>query len=177
MKARPAPMTIFDAFVHLAPIVSLRGLPVARQYYEILLAELQDRVQKGIGAITNEQKRLMWDNIAVWFKLRDWSHLFAERGCSFVAATYTNAWAETIHYLDESSPFESMAKAYNLVILNNNLKHRLNLFRRAIRHEATAGRRAGRKGSGYRSGHDRFPGVFRGTGQNPAGGLFRSTGS
>ncbi len=132
MKARPAPMTIFDAFVHLAPIVSLRGLPVARQYYEILLAELQDRVQKGIGAITNEQKRLMWDNIAVWFKLRDWSHLFAERGCSFVAATYTNAWAETIHYLDESSPFESMAKAYSLVILNNNLKHRLNLMKQMI---------------------------------------------
>ncbi len=132
LKARPAPMTIFDAFVHLAPIVSLRGLPVARQYYEILLKELEERVKRGISAVVNERWRLMWDNIAVWFKLRDWSHLFAQRGCAFVAATYTNAWAETIHYLDPSKPFESLAKVYSLVILNNNLKHRLNLMRQMI---------------------------------------------
>ena len=133
LKARPAPMTIFDAFVHLAPIVSLRGLPVAKEYYEILLEELQDRVRKGIAAVKNEKRRLLWDNIAVWFKLRDWSILFAEHGCNFVAATYTNAWVETIHYLDARSPFESMAKVYSLVILNNNLKHRLNLMRQMIK--------------------------------------------
>jgi benzoyl-CoA reductase/2-hydroxyglutaryl-CoA dehydratase subunit BcrC/BadD/HgdB len=133
MKNRPAPMSIFDAFVHLAPIVSLRGLPVSMEYYDILLEELRERVKSGIGAVTNERKRLMWDNIAVWFKLRDWSHLFAERGFNFVAATYTNAWAETIHYLDEGSPFESMARAYSLVILNNNLNHRLNLMERMIK--------------------------------------------
>jgi bcr-type benzoyl-CoA reductase subunit B len=133
MKNRPAPMSIFDAFVHLGPIVSLRGLSVARDYYRILLQELEQRVAQGIGAITNERKRLMWDNIAVWFKLRDWSRLFAENEYNFVAATYTNAWAETIHYLDEKRPLESMAKAYALVILNNNLDHRLKLMEKMIR--------------------------------------------
>jgi benzoyl-CoA reductase/2-hydroxyglutaryl-CoA dehydratase subunit BcrC/BadD/HgdB len=105
---------------------------VALEYYKILLDELQERVHQGIGAVTHEKKRLMWDNIAIWFKLRDWSLLFAERGFNFVAATYTNAWAETIHYLDEGSPFESMAKAYGLVILNNNLNHRLELMAQMI---------------------------------------------
>ncbi|MBW2117819.1 MAG: 2-hydroxyacyl-CoA dehydratase [Deltaproteobacteria bacterium] len=133
MKHSPAPMTIFDAFVHMAPVVSLRGLPVSLDYYRILLEELEDRIEKGIGAIAKEEKRLMWDNIAVWFKLRDWSLLFAERGFNFVAATYTNAWAETIHYLDPQSPFESMARAYSLVILNNNMDHRLKLMERMIR--------------------------------------------
>ena len=133
MKHSPAPMTIFDAFVHMAPVVSLRGLPVCLDYYRILLEELEDRIEKGIGAITKEEKRLMWDNIAVWFKLRDWSLLFAERGFNFVAATYTNAWAETIHYLDPQSPFESMARAYSLVILNNNMDHRLKLMEKMIR--------------------------------------------
>ena len=132
MKHRPAPMTIFDAFVHLAPIVSLRGLPVALDYYQILFRECNERVEKGIGSISNERKRLMWDNIAIWFTLRDWSLLFAERGLNIVAATYTNAWAETIHYLDERSPFESMAKAYSLAILNNNLNHRLKLMEQMI---------------------------------------------
>ena len=133
MKARPAPMTIFDAFTHLAPIVSLRGLPVTLEYYRTLLSELKDRVDRGIGAIKNERKRLMWDNIAIWFKLRDHAHLFAERGMNFVTATYTNAWAETISYMNEKQPLQSMAKAYSLVILNNNLNHRLKLMERLIK--------------------------------------------
>lgn len=132
MRARPAPMTIFDAFVHLAPVVSLRGLPVAQDYYEILLAELTQRVEQGIGAITNEKKRLMWDNIAVWYKVRDFSELFAARGMNFVAATYTNAWAETIQHLDMTKPWESLAKTYSLVILNNNLEHRLGLMEKMV---------------------------------------------
>jgi bcr-type benzoyl-CoA reductase subunit B len=132
MKARPAPMTIFDAFIHLAPIVSLRGLPVCLDYYRILLQELQDRVSRGIGALREERKRLMWDNIAIWYKVRDFSNLFAEQGMNFVTATYTNAWAETTPYMDASSPFESMARAYSLVILNNNLNYRLNLMKRLI---------------------------------------------
>ncbi len=133
MKARPAPMTIFDAFVHLAPIVSLRGLPVTLDYYRMLLEELTERVHKGIGAIKDEQKRLMWDNIAIWYKVRDYANLFAEHGMNFVVATYTNAWAETTPYLDESRPLESMVKAYSLVILNNNLNHRLGLMERLIK--------------------------------------------
>lgn len=133
MKHRPAPMTIFDAFVHMAPIVSLRGLPVALDYYRLLLKELEERVEQGIGAVTNERKRLMWDNIAVWFKLRDWSLLFAERGFNFVAATYTSAWAETTYYEDDRSLFESMARTYSHVILNNNLDYRLKLMEQMIR--------------------------------------------
>jgi bcr-type benzoyl-CoA reductase subunit B len=133
MKTHPAPMTIFDAFVHLAPVVSLRGLPVALDYYRLLLSELRERVDKGIGALTHERKRLMWDNIAIWYKVRDFSNLFAERGMNFVTATYTNAWAETTPHLDEGKPFESMARAYSLVILNNNLNHRLSLMERLIK--------------------------------------------
>jgi benzoyl-CoA reductase/2-hydroxyglutaryl-CoA dehydratase subunit BcrC/BadD/HgdB len=133
MKAHPAPMTIFDAFVHLAPVVSLRGLPVALEYYRLLLGELRERVDKGIGAIARETKRLMWDNIPMWYKVRDLSNLFAERGMNFVTATYTNAWAETTPHLDEGRPFESMARAYSLVILNNNLNNRLSLMERLIK--------------------------------------------
>jgi benzoyl-CoA reductase/2-hydroxyglutaryl-CoA dehydratase subunit BcrC/BadD/HgdB len=116
----------------LAPIVSLRGLEVGRDYYTQLLAELDERIAAGIAAITNERKRLLWDNIAVWFKLRDWAGFFAEKGYNFVAATYTNAWAETVHYMDEERPFESMAKVYGLIILNNNLGHRLRLLTRMV---------------------------------------------
>ena len=133
MKAKPAPMTIFDAFGHLAPVVSLRGLPVALEFYRTLLSELRERVEKGIGAVTNERKRLMWDNIAMWYKVRDYANLFAEHGMNFVTATYTNAWAETTPHMDSDRPFESMARTYSLVILNNNLNHRLHLMERLIK--------------------------------------------
>lgn len=133
LKARPAPMTIFDAFGHLAPVVSLRGLPVALEYYQLLLKELEERVERGVGALKRETKRLMWDNIAIWYKVRDYAELFASRGMNFVTATYTNAWAETTHFMDETRPFESMAKTYGLAILNNHLEHRLTLMEELIR--------------------------------------------
>jgi bcr-type benzoyl-CoA reductase subunit B len=133
MKARPAPMSIFDAFGHLAPIVSLRGLPVALEYYRSLLQELKERVKQGVGAISSERKRLMWDNIAIWYKWRDLSNLFADRGMNMVTDTYTSAWAENAPHMDESRPLESMARTYSLVILNNNLNHRLKLMERLIK--------------------------------------------
>ena len=133
MKVRPAPMSIFDAFIHLAPIVSLRGLPVTLEYYQTLLDELKERNNNKIGAVIPERKRLMWDNIAIWYKVRDFSTLFAERGMNFVTATYTNAWAETISFMDETRPFESLARTYSRVILNNNLNHRLDLMERLIK--------------------------------------------
>ena len=106
----------------------MRGEQACLDYYELLKAELTDRVERGIGAVKNERKRLLWDNIAVWYKLNAWAKLFAAKGYVFTAATYTNAWAETIHHLDENKPFESLARAYGLVILNNNLDHRLKLM-------------------------------------------------
>lgn len=132
MQARPAPMSIFDAFVHMAPVVSLRGLPVAEQYYETLVAELQERVKDGVGGLKKERFRLLWDNIAVWFKVAEFARMFGEAGGAFVAATYTNAWAETAHHLDMSTPFEAMAKAYSLVVLNRDLSHRVRLMKRII---------------------------------------------
>ncbi|MEA3286165.1 MAG: 2-hydroxyacyl-CoA dehydratase [Candidatus Marinimicrobia bacterium] len=132
MQAKPAPMTIFDAFGHLAPVVSLRGLPVAQDYYHILQEEVEERVHLGIGAITNERYRLIWDNIAVWYQVRFLATFFAERNMNFVTATYTNAWAETTGLLDVKKPWTSMAQAYGQIILNNNMKHRLALMKKMI---------------------------------------------
>jgi len=132
MASKPAPMSIFDAFAHMAPVVSLRGLPVAERYYRILLAELTQRADVGVGAVNGERIRLLWDNIAVWFKVADFARTFGAAGAAFVGATYTSAWAETTHHIEPSQPFESMAKAYSLVVLNRDLKHRVALMKKMI---------------------------------------------
>ncbi len=124
LRRRPAPMTIFDAFVHLMPIVSLRGLPVCERYYEGLLAELRGRVERGVAAVPGERHRLLWDNIAIWFAIGPLARLFAEHGAVPVVATYTHAWAETARQMDLRNPFGALARTYGGIFLNRDLAHR-----------------------------------------------------
>jgi benzoyl-CoA reductase/2-hydroxyglutaryl-CoA dehydratase subunit BcrC/BadD/HgdB len=115
---RPAPMSAFDAFYHLALIVTLRGTPVVVEYYTQLLAKMKDRVAKGVGAVPNEKYRLLWDNIPIWPRTRWLSQKFAAHDACLVADTYTSAWCGTMKYIDENNFFDSMAEAYTRIYLN-----------------------------------------------------------
>ncbi|MBN1288208.1 MAG: 2-hydroxyacyl-CoA dehydratase [Actinobacteria bacterium] len=112
---RPSPITCFDAFIHMAPIVTLRGTARVIDYYRALKAEIEQRVEKGISAVPEERYRLLWDNIPIWYELRNLGHLFAEQGACLVADTYTTAWAVEIEVDD---PVNSMARAYSSIYLN-----------------------------------------------------------
>jgi benzoyl-CoA reductase/2-hydroxyglutaryl-CoA dehydratase subunit BcrC/BadD/HgdB len=115
---RPAPMSAFDAFYHLALIVTLRGTREVIDYYAKLLAEMNDRVARGIGAIPNEKYRLLWDNIPIWPRTRWLSQRFASHDACLVADTYTSAWCGTMKYIDENHFVDSMAEAYTRIYLN-----------------------------------------------------------
>jgi len=115
---KPAPMSAFDAFYHLALIVTLRGTKVAVKYYENLLATMKDRVARGIGVVPNEKYRLLWDNIPIWHRTRWLSNKFASHDACLVADTYTSAWCGVIKYIDENRFLDSMAEAYTRIYLN-----------------------------------------------------------
>jgi benzoyl-CoA reductase/2-hydroxyglutaryl-CoA dehydratase subunit BcrC/BadD/HgdB len=112
---RPSPFTCFDAFIHMAPIVTLRGTQEVVEYYKLLRDEMQERVRDGIGAVPDEKYRLIWDNIPIWFAMRSLGNLFSENNACLVADTYTTAWAVDIKIDD---PLTSMADAYTKVYLN-----------------------------------------------------------
>ena len=114
----PAPMSAFDAFYHLALIVTLRGTQEVIDYYTQLLEKMKDRVAKGIGAVPNEKYRLLWDNIPIWHRTRWLSQKFASHDACLVADTYTSAWCGTMKYIDENRFFDSMAEAYTRIYLN-----------------------------------------------------------
>jgi len=114
----PAPMSAFDAFYHLALIVTLRGTRDVIDYYTQLLEKMKDRVAKGIGAVPNEKYRLLWDNIPIWHRTRWLSQKFASHDACLVADTYTSAWCGTMKYIDENRFFDSMAEAYTRIYLN-----------------------------------------------------------
>jgi benzoyl-CoA reductase/2-hydroxyglutaryl-CoA dehydratase subunit BcrC/BadD/HgdB len=108
--AKPSPITFFDGTIHMGPAVVLRGTQVAVDYYQTLLAELQQRVTDQVAAVAGEKYRLYWDGMPVWGKLRPLSQQFLELNTNVVASTYCNSWI--FNQLDPNRPFESMAQAY-----------------------------------------------------------------
>ncbi len=115
---RPSPMTCFDAFFHLALIVTLRGTQIAVDYYKSLLEEMKQRVADGISAIPNERYRLLWDNLPIWYRVKWMSEKFAAHDACLVADTYTSAWCGQLQYMDEDNFLDSMAEAYTRIYLN-----------------------------------------------------------
>lgn len=115
---KPSPMTAFDAFFHLALIVTLRGKKIVITYYQSLLKELQERNAQNIGAVDNEKYRLLWDNLPIWFRMRWLSEKFASHNAALVADTYTQAWCGVIDYIDENDFLGTMGEAYTRIHLN-----------------------------------------------------------
>ena len=81
----------------------------------------------------------LWDNLPVWFAVRRFSTLLAERGFNFVSTSYTNAWAEAGEGIDPGDPLGSAARTYTHIILNQDLPNRLGILRRLSRDYAVDG--------------------------------------
>ena len=73
-------MTAFDGFIHMGPIVDMRGDPETTDYYERMLDELDERIRNGVGAIREERYRVLWDNLPIWYKIGDFSKWLGGHG-------------------------------------------------------------------------------------------------
>ncbi|MBM4372904.1 MAG: 2-hydroxyacyl-CoA dehydratase, partial [Deltaproteobacteria bacterium] len=131
-RHRPAPLTVFDQFILMGPIVEMRGDVETIRFYEAMLRALDRRIEAGVGAIRDERRRLLWDNLPIWYRVRRLSELLAERGAACVASTYTNAWGELASMMEPGRPLESMARVYLHPILNRSTQHKLDTMRRMV---------------------------------------------
>ena len=122
-RHHPAPIAAFDAFIHMAPIVTLRGTRWAVHYYKKLKKELEERIKTKTGAFAREEIRLIWDNIPIWYDIRNLSRLLASHGAVLVADTYTSAWV--LDDLDLTKPLEGLARAYAVIHLNQGLNYKI----------------------------------------------------
>jgi len=113
--ASPAPLSFFDATIHMGPAVVLRGSNTAIEYYELLLKELEERIANGVGAVDGEKFRLYWEGMPIWGKLRDLSELFIQFDTAVIASTYCNSWI--FKAFDPADPFLSMARAYSEIFI------------------------------------------------------------
>ncbi len=111
----PAPMTFFDGTTLMGPAVVARGTQEAVDFYKKLLAELEARVENGVGVMDGERFRIYWEGMPIWGRLRAHSELFASLGANVIASTYCNSWIFTD--LDPADPFMSMARAYTKLFI------------------------------------------------------------
>ncbi len=113
--AKPSPLTFFDGTTLMGPAVVGRGTQEAVKYYKLLLEELQERVETGIGAVDGERFRIYWEGMPIWGRLRAHSELFASLSACVLASTYCNSWI--FSDLDPEDPFVSMARAYTKLFI------------------------------------------------------------
>lgn len=131
-RHRPSPISVFDQFIQMAPIVEMRGDPVTVDFYAAMLREVDERIARGIGVVKEEKRRLLWDNLPIWYRLRYLAEFLGQHGVAIVASTYTNAWGELAHLVDPERPFESMARTYMYPILNRGTGDKLRTMQQMI---------------------------------------------
>ena len=124
---RPAPMSSFDSFFLMGPIVTLRGTQECVDFYATLVDEMKGRVDEGVGVIDEERYRLLWDNIPMWFATKPISQAFANHNAVFVSATYTASWVLS-RMFTEGDPWEAMAENYMVPYINRGFEKRLEIL-------------------------------------------------
>jgi len=127
-KCKPSPLNCADRFLLMAPVVAQRGLIETVTSYEAVLAEVQQRVDNGKGAITvDETYRLLFDNIPIWFNLYDFFNKLAEKSVVFPVDTYTQAWST--EFVETGDMLHDAAVMYSNIYLNKTLQHKIDLIK------------------------------------------------
>lgn len=121
--AAAPPLSFFDGTIHMGPIVVLRGTQVAKDYYALLLHELEENARNGIGFLPQPRTRIFWEGMPIWGKLRMMSDLFAANGAAVVASTYCSSWV--FDQFDEDDPWYSTARAYTEIFINRSEKAKM----------------------------------------------------
>lgn len=121
-----APLSFFDGTIHMGPIVVLRGTQIAKDYYTLLLNELEDNVKNNKAFLPEAKTRIFWEGMPIWGKLRMLSDLFTSNGSAVVASTYCSSWV--FDKFDENNPWESTARAYTEIFINRSEKAKMKML-------------------------------------------------
>ncbi|AGK60678.1 Benzoyl-CoA reductase/2-hydroxyglutaryl-CoA dehydratase subunit, BcrC/BadD/HgdB [Archaeoglobus sulfaticallidus PM70-1] len=133
-RNKPSPLTCFDAFLNMAPIVCLRGTEKPVEFYSEMKKELEERIKNEVYAVDDEKYRLLWDNIPVWYRLKWLSEFFIRNNACMVADTYTNAWTGFLSADSASKKdvMRSIAETYTKIYLNIGLDEMVETINRLI---------------------------------------------
>jgi len=128
-KTIPTPMDARSAFSAVFFMLSIPGTQMAVDFYTKLRDEVKERAKNRFGIIENEEFRLVWDNLPLWFDLRFFEYLNS-LGAVVVAETFSHVW---IGSLDPSHPLESLATKYLPNFANSSIDRKIDLIQKLVK--------------------------------------------
>jgi len=142
-KHAPSPIdAYFGGVYYIGPIFSaFRGTPEAVDYYAALRAEVQERLDNGLGPVTpdgpmaGEKYRLVVEGPPNWTSFREFWKMFYDEGAVVVASTYTKVgglYDQGFRH-DPDRPLETLADYCLGCYTNLGLPTRLDLLEKYIR--------------------------------------------
>jgi benzoyl-CoA reductase subunit B len=142
-KHRPSPIdAYFGGVYYIGPIfTAFRGTQDAVDYYKELRAEVEQRVELGLGPVTpegtldRERFRIVVEGPPNWTSFREFWKMFADEGAVVVASTYTKVGGvyDTGFRHDPERPLESLADYCMGCYTNLNLPSRVQMLADYIR--------------------------------------------
>ncbi|MGQ4873314.1 MAG: 2-hydroxyacyl-CoA dehydratase subunit D [Promethearchaeia archaeon] len=103
-KEVPCPISTKDTFGGLFPMFTMPGLKSPIKLYKRMYREAKARVDAGIGALEQEDFRLMFEGIPFWYNLKFFG-LLEKYNAIIVYEPYTYAFSKFF-----SNPFETITK-------------------------------------------------------------------
>lgn len=136
-RHRPSPITAFDSFVQMAPILTSRGTQQLLDHYRMLADETEEQVKRGVFPVPEERYRLLWDNIAPWHQLRKMSSRLSALGANITTASYTYCIGSVegtldMYAYDDGDPFTWLARLQNFSVCPHGMALRARAMRQAI---------------------------------------------
>lgn len=142
-KRKPSPIDCyFGGVYYMGPIfTAFRGTDECIEYYKLLRAEIQDRIDKGLcaqtpeGDMPEEKYRLVVEGPPNWTSFREFWQMFYEFGAVVVASSYTKVGGVYDYdgfRHDPDNPLETLADYCLGVYTNRNLPTRVDMLARNI---------------------------------------------
>ncbi len=136
-KNIPCPVSTRDTFGGLFPLFTMTGLKSPIKLYKRMYKEAKERVDNGVGALEQEEFRLMFEGIPFWYNLRffsnleRWNAIIVYEPYVYAFTKYTNP--NLTKEMVINNPVESMAELVLSFWYIYDLKTRFEKFKETIR--------------------------------------------
>ena len=136
-KNIPCPVSTRDTFGGLFPLFTMTGLKSPIKLYKRMYSEAKQRVENGIGALEQEEYRLMFEGIPFWYNLRffsnleRWNAIIVYEPYVYAFTKYTNP--NITKEMVIKNPVESMAELVLSFWYIYDLKTRVKMFKETVK--------------------------------------------
>ncbi|MFX1320034.1 MAG: 2-hydroxyacyl-CoA dehydratase subunit D [Promethearchaeota archaeon] len=136
-KNIPCPVSTRDTFGGLFPLFTMTGLKSPIKLYKRMYREAKERVDNGIGALEQEDYRLLFEGIPYWYNLKffsnleRWNAIIVYEPYVYAFTKYTNPNLTKKMVVD--NPVESMAELVLSFWYIYDLKTRFEKFKETVR--------------------------------------------